>query len=102
MDEPILVIDSETGFAVLKDGMPLYKYPDGTEQPLNLAETIKSNESRVANLEQEKDRHFETRQAAEKKLQAYGKITPEVAKEYETTVKKLEGKKPGGLDAGRL
>jgi hypothetical protein len=93
MDEPILVVDAETGNAVLKDGMPLYKYPDGTEQPLNLAETIKSNEQRVANLEEEKNRHFETRQKIEQKLQAYGKITPEVAKEYQATVKKLEGKK---------
>lgn len=91
MDKPILVVND--GVAVLKDGMPLYKYPDGTEQPLDLGETITGYESRVKNLEEEKDRHFTTRQAVEKKLQAYGKITPEVAKDYETTVKKLEGKK---------
>ena len=92
MDDPILVLDTD-GHAVLKDGMPLYKYDDGTEQPLNLGETITANENRVANLEQEKDRHFESRQKAEKSVQAYGKITPELAKTNADTVKKLKGKK---------
>ena len=92
MEEPILVVDSD-GNAVLKDGMPLYKYEDGTEQPLNLGETITANENRVANLEQEKDRHFESRQKAEKSLQTYGKITPEIAKSNSDIVKKLKGKK---------
>jgi len=90
--DPTLVIDTD-GNAVLKDGMPLYKYEDGTEQPLNLGETITANENRVANLEQEKDRHFDSRQKAEKVVQSYGKVTPELAKENAEVVKKLKGKK---------
>lgn len=92
MEKPELVLNKD-GFAVLKDGMPLYKYPDGTEQPLDLAQTITGYENRINNLEEEKNRHFQTRQSVEQKLQAYGKITPEVAKEYEKTVKQFEGKK---------
>ena len=92
MEAPQLVLDSDE-HVVLKDGMPLYKYDDGTEQPLNLGETIEANENRVANLEQEKDRHFESRQKAENAVQAYGKITPEIAKENADVVKKLKGKK---------
>jgi hypothetical protein len=92
MDDPVLVIDTD-GNAVLKDGMPLYKYEDGTEQPLNLGETITANDSRVSNLEEEKDRHFDSRKKAEEKLQTYGKITPEIAKANADVVKKLKGKK---------
>ena len=90
--DPVLVIDTD-GNAVLKDGMPLYKYDDGTEQPLNLGETITTNEKRISNLEEEKDRHFESRQKAEQTLQSYGKITPDSAKKNADTVKKLKGKK---------
>ena len=92
MDTPALVVDTD-GHAVLKDGMPLYKYEDGTEQPLNLGETITANENRVANLEQEKDRHFDSRKKAEETVQSYGKITPQLAKENADVVKKLKGKK---------
>jgi hypothetical protein len=91
MDEPKLVVDTD-GHAVLKDGMPLYKYSDGTEQPLNLKDTINSYENRINNLTEEQDRFFQKSKTLEEKLQSYGKITPEVAKKYESTVKKLEGK----------
>jgi hypothetical protein len=91
MDDPKLVIDSE-GHAVLKDGMPLYKYDDGTEQPLDLKETIQVHTGRVANLEEEKNRHFENHKKAEQKVQDYGKITPEIAKGNAATIAKIDGK----------
>ncbi|HUW45697.1 MAG TPA: hypothetical protein VMW50_07870 [Dehalococcoidia bacterium] len=91
MEEPKLVVDSD-GQAVLKDGMPLYKYSDGTEQPLNLKDTLSGFESRISNLTEEQDRFFQKSKTLEEKLKAYGKITPEIAKTHESTVKKLEGK----------
>jgi hypothetical protein len=89
MEKPELVVDSD-GHAVLKDGMPLYKYADGTEQPLDLAETLNSNEKRVRNLEDEKDRHFNDAKTAKNKLEAYGEITVEVAKENAETLQKID------------
>lgn len=86
-----LVIDTD-GHAVLKDGQPVYKYDDGTEQPLDLKETVSGYDNRISNLEQEKDRHFETAKKKEETLQSYGKITPDIAKKHADTIRKLDGK----------
>lgn len=83
----------ENGNAVVQDGMPVYEYEDGTEQPFDAAQTVSNFENKIANLTDEKDRHFNDKKAVEDKLKAFGRLTPQKAKEYASTVKKLEGQK---------
>lgn len=80
------------GHAVLQDGMPVYQYEDGTEQPLDAAATVKNFENKISNLIEEKDRHFNDKKKAEEKIKAYGKIDPESAQKHFKLVKQLEGK----------
>lgn len=80
------------GHAVLQDGMPVYQYDDGTEQPLDAAATIKIFETKISNLSEEKDRHFNDKKKAEEKVKAYGKIDPETAQKHFKLAKQLEGK----------
>jgi hypothetical protein len=87
-----LVLDTD-GHAVLKDGKPLYKYEDGTEQPLDLKETVTGYEKRISNLDDEQKRFFEKSKTLEGQVQAFGKVTPEVAKKNAEMVAKLDGKK---------
>jgi len=80
------------GHAVLQDGMPVYTYEDGTEQPLDAAATVKNFENKISNLVDEKDRHFNDKKKIEEKLKAYGKIDPETAQKNLKLAKQLEGK----------
>ena len=87
-----LKLDSD-GNAVIQDGMPVYTYEDGTEQPFDAVSTISNFENKISNLMDEKDRHFNAKKKVEDKLKEYGKIDPKTAMDNASTVKKLKGQK---------
>ena len=89
MDKPKLLLNAD-GNVVLKDEKPVYKYSDGTEQPLDLSETIAGYENRINNLADEKTRFFDKAKEVETKLEAFGKLTPEIAKKNADMVKKID------------
>lgn len=86
-----LVLDDE-GRAVLKDGLPVYKYEDGSESPFDAAKTMDNYKKRIENLEQEKTRHFTKSEDLKKELKAYKGIDPKSAQEAIETMKNLKGK----------
>lgn len=78
----------EAGNAVLQDGMPIYVHGDGTEIPLDAASLVR----RVDNLTAEKDRHYRNLTETKAKLELFGELSPEDAKNALATVKNLKDK----------
>jgi hypothetical protein len=72
--------------------MPVYKYDDGREAPFDAKATLDNLNSRISNLEQEKDRFFEKNKTLTEQLKPFkGKDADEINKALET-VKNLNDK----------
>jgi hypothetical protein len=85
-------IDEQTKTAVLKDGLPVYVYDDGTEGPFDAKATLENLNRRISNLSEEKDRFFGKAKDYEEKFKAYEGIDPAKYGEYEKVVKNLNDK----------
>jgi hypothetical protein len=85
-----LVLD-ENGHVVLKDGLPVYKYEDGSESPFNAKKTLDNLNKKNAGLEEEKNRHFTKLKATEKSLEGYQGMDPKQVADALETVKNLKG-----------
>jgi hypothetical protein len=85
-----LVMDGD--HAKMDNGMPVYKYEDGTEAPFDAEKTTDNLEEKVDNLTEEKDRHFKAANKAKETLKTFKDIDPEKAKEAMETVKALKDK----------
>ena len=86
-----LVLD-ENGHAVLKDGLPVYKYEDGSESPFNAKTTLDNLNKKITDAVEEKTRHFAKSEELKKNLKIWKGIKPEEALEALETVKNLKTK----------
>lgn len=86
-----LVLDDK-GNAVLKDGLPVYKYDDGTESPFDAKSTIGTYEKKLADLTEERTRHYTKAEELKNNLKVFKGIDPEKAKEALETVANLKSK----------
>ena len=86
-----LVVDKD-GHAVLKDGMPVYKYDDGSEQPFDAKATLDSLNNKVNSLEEREARHAEKTKELNEKLKTYKDIDLEAVNKNAEIVKKLGDK----------
>jgi hypothetical protein len=82
----------EDGKAKMEDGMPVYKYEDGSEAPFDAQKTTDNLEEQVSNLTSEKDRHFKSAKKAKDALVVFKGIDPTAAKDALETVKALKDK----------
>lgn len=85
-----LVLD-EDGHAILEDGLPVYKYEDGTKSPFNAKKTLDNLKKKNTDLEEEKNRHFTKLKATEKALKDYQGMDPQQVADALETVKNLKG-----------
>ena len=85
-----LILD-ENGSVVLKDGMPVYKYEDGSESPFNAKKTLDNLNKKNSDLEEEKNRHYAKLKATEKTLKGYQGMDPKAVQDALETVKNLKG-----------
>ena len=86
-----LVLD-EKGNVVLQDGMPIYRYEDGTKSPFDAKSTVETYEKRIADLTEERTRHFTNSEKLKGDLKAFAGIDPKLAKEALETVANLKSK----------
>lgn len=86
-----LLLDKE-GHAILKDGMPVYKYQDGAEQAFDAKATLDSLNSKIKSLEERETRHAEKTQELESKLKVYKEVDLEETKKNAEFVKKFKDK----------
>lgn len=87
---------------VLKDGLPVYIYDDGTEGPFDAKATLDGLNNKVRNLTEEKDRFFKKATDYETKLKPFETIDPTKYMEYEKIVKNLNDQQlldQKGIDA---
>lgn len=97
-----LKIDEKTGTAVLENGLPVYQYEDGSESPFDADTTLATLNTRVKNLEEEKNRHAEDKLKFKAQLDKFKGIDPVKASEHARMVKALEDKQlidAQGVDA---
>ena len=85
-----LVLDAD-GHAVLENGLPVYKYEDGSQSPFNAKKTLDNLNKKNADLEEEKTRHFTKLKATEKALKEYKGMDPKDVADALETVKNLKG-----------
>ena len=78
----------ENGNVVVKDGMPVYEDDKGKEIIHDAPKLL----FKVTSLAEEKDRHFETANKLQQKLELFKGIDPEKAKEAMTVAEKIKGK----------
>lgn len=86
-----LVLD-EKGNAVLKDGLPVYRYQDGSESPFDAGATLDGYEKKIADLKEERTRHFTKAEQLKNDLNVFKDIDPEAAREALETVSNLKSK----------
>lgn len=86
-----LVLDDQ-GNAVLQDGLPVYQYPDGSKNPFNAKKTLENYEKRIADLTEEKTRHFTKAEKLKEDLKVFKDIDPAAAKEALETMANLKSK----------
>lgn len=86
-----LILD-ENGNAVLKDGLPVYRYTDGSESPFDAGATLEGFEKRIADLKEERTRHYTKAEQLKADLGNFKDIDPEAAKEALETVANLKSK----------
>lgn len=86
-----LVLD-ENGHVKLKDGLPVYKYDDGSESPFNAKTTLENLNAEIKNKTEESTRHFTNLEKTKKDLKVFKGIDPKLALDALETVKNLKGK----------
>jgi len=86
-----LVMD-EKGNVVLQDGLPVYKYEDGTEMAFDAKKTLSNYDKKIADLTEERTRHFTTAEKLKTDLKVFKDIDPAKAKEALETVANLKSK----------
>jgi len=86
-----LLLD-ENNNVVLKDGMPVYRYNDGSEQPFDAKATLESLNGKVKDLEEREKRHAENNEKISQELGKYKDIDLEEVKKNAEIIKKLEDK----------
>jgi hypothetical protein len=79
----------DDGKVVLKDGLPVYIYDDGTEAAFDAKATLDGLNKRISNVTEEKDRFFKKATDYETKLKPFEQIDPAKYTEYEKIVKNL-------------
>lgn len=82
----------DKGQAVLQDGCPVYVYDDGREAPFDAATTLNNYTQRIANLEEEKTRHYTKSSQYKEDLKKFEGIDPEKARAAMATVQNLKDK----------
>ena len=88
---------NEEGNVVVQDGKPVYVYDDGKEVPFDADSAVR----RIANLTDEKDRHFKSAQALKQELEKFSGIEdPAEALEAMKTVQNFKDKEM--VDAGEV
>jgi len=86
-----LILD-EDGKVKVVDGLPVYKYEDGSESPFNAKTTLDNLNAKIGSLEEEKTRHYTKSETLKKDLKVFKGIDPKVALEAIETVKNLKTK----------
>ncbi len=86
-----LLLDKD-GHVVLKDGLPVYKYEDGSESPFNAKTTLDNLNKKIEDATQEKTRHYANVEKLKKDLKVWKDIDPQAAKDALETMKNLKGK----------
>lgn len=87
-----LKIDEKTGIPAIENGLPIYKYEDGSESPFDADATLTGLNTRIKNLEEEKDRHAKDKEKLKKEVEKFKGIDPVKATEHARIVKALEDK----------
>lgn len=104
-----LVLD-DNGHAVLKkteDGkiLPVYEYEDGVRKEFDAGATLAGLNKKLDAEKEEKQRHYNKAEEYKTRLESYGDIDPEKAKDAITKVKNLSDKKimdEKGIEAIKL
>jgi len=86
------LVTDENGNVVLKDGLPVYKYADGSQSPFDAAATLQGLEKNIADLKEERTRHYTKAEQLKKDLEVYKGLDPELAFEALETVSNLKSK----------
>lgn len=86
----------ENNQVVVQDGKPVYVHDDGKEMAFDAPQAL----AKISALNGEAKQHREAKEAAEKKLAAFGDMDAEAAKKALETVKNLDDKKL--IDAGEV
>ena len=92
MPVPVEIKLDDNKIPVLEEGLPVYKFDDGTESPLDVVGAFTNFETKIGNLTEEKDRHFNAKDKLKKKIKAFDGIDLESAKANADIVNNLKDK----------
>jgi hypothetical protein len=92
MPVPVEIKLDDNKTPVLDEGLPVYKFDDGTESPLDVVGAFGKFETKIGNLTEEKDRHFNVKEKLKEDLKAFDGIDLESAKANADIVNNLKDK----------
>jgi hypothetical protein len=92
MPLPVEIKLDDNRAPVLDEGLPVYKFDDGSESPLDVVGAFENFETKIGNLTDEKDRHFNAKDKLKKDLKAFDGIDLESAKANAEIVTNLKDK----------
>lgn len=92
MPVPVAIKLDDSKIPILEEGLPIYKFDDGTESPLDVVGAFANYETKIINLGEEKDRHYTGKENLKKELKKFEGIDLEKATENADIVANLKDK----------